>query len=112
MGALRLVPAATFDAPIKLTVAGADEPATVLFTFARKSKHELKAWIDSAANRQDTDFLGEVVKGWKAGVLDAEGNLAPFTAEAFAQLLDQYPVSGLQIYNGYLASYGEARAKN
>lgn len=112
MGALRLVPAATFDAAVKLTVAGAEEPAVVLFTFARKTKHELKAWIDSASGRQDPDFLGEVVKGWKAGVLDAEGTLVPFSQQAFEQLLDQYPASGLQIYNGYLAAYGEARAKN
>lgn len=112
MGALRLVPAATFDAPVKLTVAGASEPAVVLFIFGRKNKAELRDWIATAKDRADPDFLGEVVKGWRAGVLDEHEQLVPFTPEAFAQLLNQYPASGTEIYEQYLAAYHEARAKN
>lgn len=112
MGALRLVPAPTFEAPVKLTVAGSPEPAVVLMVFARKSKTELRAWQESGAGRADPDFLGEVVKGWRAGVVDELEQPVPFTPEAFAALLDAYPAAGSEIFTQYLAAYHEARAKN
>lgn len=112
MGALRLVPAATFDAPVKLTVAGASEPAVVVFVFARKSKSELRQWMEGGAGRPDPEFLGEVVKGWRAGVVDEAEQPVPFSPEAFAALLDAYPAAGTEIYHQYLAAYDGARAKN
>jgi hypothetical protein len=112
MGALRLVPAATFDAPVKLTVAGSPEPAVVVFVFARKSKSELRAWVESGAERSDPDFLGEVVKGWRAGVVDEHDQPVPFSTDAFAALLDRYPAAGGEIYQQYMAAYHEARTKN
>jgi hypothetical protein len=112
MGFLRIVPAATFDWPVRLTVAGAAEPAVVTFIFARKTKAELRAWVAGGADRSDPEFLGEVVKGWRAGVLDAADEPVPFTAEAFAALLNVYPGSGGEIYQQYMAAYHEAPAKN
>lgn len=107
----RLVPEGTFVAPVKLTVPGKDAKALVQFTFAHKGKKALRTWIEASADRQDPDFLGEVVLGWQ-GVESPGGEPVPFTAQAFEQLLDAYPASAREIFDAYNAAYHEAAAKN
>lgn len=111
MPALRINPAATFAVPVRLTVPGVADKAVVVFTFAHKGKAALRAWTAGAQNESDAVFLGEVVKGWH-GVEAPDGSDLPFSAEAFAALLDAYPAAGSEIYQAYLTAYHEARSKN
>jgi hypothetical protein len=112
MTALRLVPAATFAASVKLTVPGERAPAVMTLVFAHKSKRELQAWVKNSADRSDADFLGDVVRGWKVGPVDEHGEPVPYSADALAALLDAYPAAGDEIYHGYMAAYREAKAGN
>jgi hypothetical protein len=111
MALLRINPAPTFTAPVRITVPGQDEPATIQFTFAHRGKKDLRDWVARAADRADPEFLGEVVRGW-SGVLDRDDADVPFTPEAFARLLDAYPAAGTEIFQAYMGAFHEARAKN
>lgn len=112
MSGLRLVPATTFPATVKLTVPGEKVKVPLTFVFAHKTKAELQEWVRNSANRADPDFLGDVVRDWKVGPVDEHGKPVPFSAEAFAALLNAYPAAGDEIYNGYMAAYREAQAGN
>lgn len=111
MALLRITPAPTFVAPVKLTVPGLAEPAVVQFTFAHMGKKALREWVARSTDRGDPEFLGEVVRGW-SGVIGPDDGDLPFTLEAFARLLDAYPAAGGEIFTAYMSAFHEARAKN
>ncbi|MDD5297669.1 MAG: phage tail assembly chaperone [Rhodocyclaceae bacterium] len=108
----KINPAPTFSAPVSLTVPGQDESATLDITFQHKGKQALSAWIKAAVEgRADLDSLTEVVAGWD-GVSDDAGNPLPFSPEALATLLDQYPAAAGEFYAAYRKALTESRAKN
>lgn len=107
----KLNPSPTFDAAVELTVPGATEKASVVFTFRHKGRAALKAWSESAQGRSDVEVLSDVVVGWR-GVCDDKGDEVPYSRDALAQLLDAYPASGAEVFRGYLQAHFEAARKN
>jgi hypothetical protein len=114
----KLIPNPTFTADVSLTRPGEDVPGKVKFTFKALGNKDFKAWLDGAqpannggAVAADADFLGQVVTDWD-GPVDETDAAVPFSAPAFAGLLDAYPASGLEIYTAYLKARMESRAGN
>ena len=99
----KLKPDATFTATIK--VPNGDAPLPLKLVFRRKSKEDLATWIDGVAKKSDHESLGEIVDGW----VEVD---APFSAEAFAELLSAYTGAGMAIFTGYLKALTEAERKN
>lgn len=119
---MRIDPNPTFAAKVGLSVPGQAAPAELELVFRHRDKEALQAWMaggsagagapaDPPPARTDAEFLGEVVAGW-SGVQDAAGADVPYTPEAFARLLKNYPAAAGEIYRAYLRELTESRLKN
>lgn len=118
---MRIDPNPTFPATVGLTVPGQKETAALEIVFRHKDTEALRAWMEGRpaggeaagppAPRTDAEFLGEVVAGW-SGMQDAAGADVPYTPEAFARLLKNYPTAAGEIYRAYLRELTESRLKN
>lgn len=108
----RLSPAPMFPLIVPLHIPGQAGLATLELVAKHKTRKELNAWLRTAKDRTDAEFLLDVIAGWGPTVVDAQDRTVPFSAEAFAKLLDDYPAASQDIYNRYLAELSEARAKN
>lgn len=75
----------------------------------RLSSTEIKAATENLKDRSLSDFLCDVVEGWR-NVFDAEGQPVPFHAEAFEHLMDVPGVAVLAV-ESYFREVG-AKAKN
>lgn len=104
----------TFSAPVRITVPGADEPATVQFTFRHKGRKALAQFRNriEAEKLDDVDVLMEVVADWSEDIKNPDGVPVPFTREALQELIDAYHNATREIWDGYLLALGEARAGN
>ena len=114
---LKLNPKPTFDADVKITVPGQDEPGIIKLTFKYMPKAALFKFFDK--HRAEYDDAGEVVKeasaddvmiaeilaGWKG--MDAEYN--PENLKIF---LDNYPAAAGEIIVAYNKLVLESRVKN
>ena len=107
----KLVPSPESTVDVPITRPGEDKPGTLRLRFRHKSRKEYKAWLDTAAGRDDSGYLLDVVVGWE-GVEDAEGKPVPFTPEAFASLVDQFPAAGIDIFKAYGKALHESRTGN
>lgn len=114
----KLNPNPTFQADVALTVPGAAAPIKVRFTFRHKGRKALADWVRRPADAakageplDDAGYLGEVIEDW-SGPVDEAGQPAAYGREALAALIDAYPASSREIYDGYLRALTESRAKN
>lgn len=106
----KLNPAPTFPLKVKISIPGQDAPGELQLVARHKGRKELTAWNDRAKGNEDAKFLGEVIVGWQAAGED--GQAVPYSEAALAQLLDDYPTSGFEIYDAYMKALTEGRAKN
>lgn len=106
----RLIPNPTFVVAVPLTVPGS-ERLLVNFTFRHKSKAALKDWVARVNGSTSVSVLAEVVADW-SGVEDGEGKPVPFSSEALATMVDNYPTAGREIFDAYFAELTESRTKN
>jgi hypothetical protein len=108
-----ITPDPTFSAEVRLTVPGREAKAAISVIFKHKGRRALKAWQAKADESRDDDaaWLGEVIAGWD-GPADKAGNPVPYSLHALADLLDEYPASGVEIYQAYLAQFTPARLGN
>ena len=104
----KLNPAPKF--PCEVEISTPEGPLPLALKFKHKGKTALKAWSESAAGRSDSDFLAEVIADWS--VVNEQGGTVPFSTEALAGLLDDYPPAARQIYTAYLRAINEGREKN
>lgn len=133
----KLIPNPTFDAPVAITVPGAETPATLAVTWRHKGRKALAEWLrgagpgagagagatvgadaaptDGATAAQpgtsDAAWLGQVIAGW-AGPQDEAGAPVAYTPGALGALLDAYPAAGGELLAVYLRALTESRAKN
>ena len=108
---LRIQPNPTFEASVEIPVPGVEAFAPIKLTFRHKGREALNAWLQAAKDRQDADWLGEVIAGW-SGVTDADGAEQPYSLQALGKVLDTYPASGTAIFEAYLAQLTQARRGN
>lgn len=102
-----LEPKPVFWSSVRLTVPGEAEPAAIDLQFAHKPTDQLRRWLDTARDRSigDTETLGEIVRDWR-------GVDAPFSPDALALLLRNYPAAAAEIFEQYLRALTESRTKN
>jgi hypothetical protein len=102
-----LNPKPVFWVPVRLTVPGEPEPATLELQFAHMATDQLKSWVDDAKERatNDADTIRTIVRDWRG--VDAE-----FSEAALAQLVRNYPASAAEIFEQYLRALTESRTKN
>lgn len=113
---LKLTPAPTFVHPVELTLPGKGK-VPVAIEFRHKGRRELNAWIAKSTQlaaddpAAEADWMAEVVAGWP-GVLGDDGEPHPFSVTHLQTLLNTYPGSGRELFDGYLQAYNVAVAKN
>ena len=109
----KLVPDPIFPVRVRITVPGQANLADLVLTCRHKPRDALKAWIESAKNSiaSDAQFIGEIVEGWAENVQGADGQPLPFTQDALAALLNNYPAAGSEIVDAYVKEISESRAK-
>lgn len=101
----------TFAAAVLLTLPGHDEPQGGTVRFRHKGKKALQAWIDSGVDRQDPDFIGEILVGWDDTFAEATG-AGPYSPQALDDLLDRLHPAAQEIFDQYLRQLQESRVKN
>lgn len=107
----KLDPCPEFTAEVQLTRPGEAKPGTLRLRFRHKTRKQFKAWMASAAGREDPDYLLDVLLGWE-GMADADGKPIEFSREALEQLLDAFPAAGQEIFVAYGRELHESRAGN
>lgn len=108
----KIIPNPTFTATVALSAPGSDRAGEITFTFRHKTARELAAWNGRAATADgDAAFLDEVIEAW-AGVVGEGDAPVPYSRGALAQLLDNFPAAGSEIYLAYSRQLRDARAKN
>ena len=100
-----LQPNPTFKADVDITIPGS-KPAKIGIEFKHLKRSERDAFVGRARDgADDRDLLGEVVVGWT-------GVDQPYSRDALATLLENYPGAGLDIFMAFIKAHGSAAAKN
>lgn len=114
----KLIPNPTFTVDVNLSVPDGASTGTVKMTFRHQRRKALDAWIrmpqeaaEKGAELLDVDYLGNQIVSWE-GVQDEDGTPVEFTKQTFAGFLDSYPAAGREIFEVYVKSLTESRAKN
>lgn len=88
---------------------GAAEAYEFRLTARRLSTAQLQAELADSTRRVE-DFMAGLVTDWR-GVVDAEGNDVPYSADALQQLFDRVPFLAGLCLKQYMAEVG-AKEKN
>lgn len=121
----------TFAAEVAITVLPHPRPVPLLWVFRHLGARAVRALQQRAATDDLTDHqvLCQVLVGWGQdphavpegddappppwrGPVDAAGAPAPFSADALAELLDNHPAAGPELWNGYLRELRRSRLGN
>ena len=102
---LKLQPNPTFTANAEISVPGQDKPARVTVTFKHLSKNKIKDYFANLEGKSDAEALGEIITGW-------DGIDEKFSPDALAELLDNYPAAGGELFECFRANLMESRRKN
>lgn len=103
-----LIPNPTFPFKVEIREPGSETCRSLPLIGKHKGRKALKAWIESAKDRDDVEFLMDVLDGWE---VRRAGVAVPFNADTLGELLDEWPSAGDAIYQGYLKELTEARRK-
>jgi hypothetical protein len=107
----KLSPNPTFEAKCPITIAGQEKPAILTVVFKHKTRDWLKDWFksleetDANEPKDDVLILMEIMESWK----DADSE---FSEEALRKFLQDFPASGMEIFECYKREAMESRAKN
>lgn len=108
----RIVAAPTFTFTVNLSRPDSDQPVPLEVTWRHKNTRQLAAWRANAApGADDAEVLAEVIEGW-ANVLDENDQPVPYSREALAVLLSNFPAAAVELFDAYVRRLAEARAKN
>jgi len=108
---IKLNPAPTFEADIRLTVPGAAEPVEVKMTLRHMALDKIDAWYAKNKDRKPVDALDEIIAGW-SGVIGDDGQEVPYSREALATLTNNYAAATSEIILGWQRALTESRVKN
>lgn len=94
----------TFVATVDIPVAGEDFKALQL-EMRHRRKRDLQAFLESLATLTQDQAVAGIVVGWRN--VDT-----PFSADALADFLEEYPLAGAAIVDRYVRETAEAKRKN
>lgn len=103
--ALKLQPNPTFTAQVAISIPGSDKPAKVSVTFKHLSRPQIKEFFGNLDGKTDSAALGEIITGW-------DGIDEKFSPESLADLLDNYPAAGGELFEQFRKELLESRTKN
>lgn len=104
-------PAPTFDCEVEVSMPGGVTGLLPL-TFRHRTirqVQDLQARM-AADGLTDAQILGELVEAWQ--VKRADGSDVPYSSDALAELLDNFPAAGPEIYRGYVDALRKGRLGN
>jgi hypothetical protein len=101
----KIQPKPTFTAKVSISVPGEAKPATFDAEFKHLGRDGLRAYFEHLEGKTDVDALAEIVVGWS-------GVDVPYSADALAEMLDNYPTSALAFFDAFRREALEAKAKN
>ncbi len=101
----KLQPNPTFKAKVGISVAGAAKPVEIEVEYRYLKKSAVKEFFDNLEGKNDGEALAEIVVGWT-------GIDQPYSTEALALLLDNYPASARDLFGAFSRELLEARTKN
>lgn len=93
----------TFQASVGIPIAGGTS-VPVLMTFKHRTRTALKEFIDTRADKTDTESFFDMVCGWELSDEFNEANVN--------ELLENYIGAGLATYRTYVDELTKAREKN
>lgn len=108
---IKLNPSPTFDAKVRLTVPGQDEPAEVQFTFRHMPLDKMQPWFLDNRERAIAEALDEIIAGW-SGVQDESGAEVAYSCESLGGLLNNYQPAAQEIIHAWQFALAESRVKN
>lgn len=104
-------PAPTFDCEVEVSMPGG-VTALLPLTFRHRTirqVQDLQARM-AADGLTDAQILGELIEAWQ--VKRADGSDVPYGSDALAELLDNFPAAGPEIYRGYVDALRKGRLGN
>lgn len=109
----KLNPHPVFVATVQITDRSAGQLVPLEINFRHRTNRELAALRAriSAESLTDHQVLVEVIDSWR-GVVAPDESVVPYTPDALAQLLDNYPAAGPEIWDGYLKARSESLLGN
>lgn len=111
----KLSPEIEFAADCQLSRPGVPVATVVKLTFRHKGVEArddwLKRYVEAAKGSAESGVLLEVVAGWD-GIVDDSAAAVPFTPEAFAMLVGNFPTAADEVVRAYVRAMTESRAKN
>ena len=108
----KLQPNPTFKTRVGISVAGTDKPVEIEVEFKYLAKKPLREYFDringrgaNATPMTDEEGLAEIIVGWS-------GVDQPYSREALATLLENYPAAPVDLYGAFSRELMEAKRKN
>ncbi len=95
----------TFKAKVGISIAGDSKPAEIEVEFKYLSKTAIKTYFDSLQGKTDADALDDIIVGWN-------GVDQPYSTEALATLIDNYPAAASDLFEAFRRELIEAKRKN
>ena len=101
----KLQPNPTFKARAPINIPGKSKPEEIEIEFKHMSREQVKEFFEAVTGKTDAEAIGEIVVGWS-------GVDAPYSADALATLLDNFPSAAASIFETFRTELFEARRKN
>lgn len=108
---IKLNPDPTFEAMVRLSVAGHPETMDIPMTFRHKTVTGMSEWFTKNEHRSVADALDELIVEW-SGVMDDAGQFVPYTKAALEILLKNYQPATNEIILAYMGELTASKIKN
>lgn len=117
---MKILVAPTFETTVKLTTPGVAELAEIRVVWKHKLRDDLKEWATRRllVNEHgviglgvEAEYINEVIASW-SGPVDAQGVAVPYSLAALAEVMQNRPTAGQELYKQYLDAETESRLKN
>lgn len=101
----KLQPNPTFKVKVPISIAGQATPPQIEVEFKYLNKAAVKAFFEGMTGKTDAEALAELIVGWS-------GVDAPYSQDALATLVENYPASSADLFEAFRRELLEAKRKN
>lgn len=101
----KLQPNPTFTAKVALSVPGKAAMEVIDVEYKHHNRQQLKEFYEGLPGKSDLEMLTEIMVGWK-------GPDAAFGRESLETMIENYPASAGELFEGFRKNLQESRAKN
>jgi len=104
----------TFRAKVAVHRPGEPEAAPFTVEFRHMTQSKLQAFLDETKSKRDQeaiDALASIIVSWES-VGTPAGEPVPFSRDALAQMIDQFPATAQSMFVAYAAELAGSRLGN